>query len=129
MVVQSITVNELIKLIEKIKFVHAYICNDIEDSYNIPKVCRSWINHANDCYPFNCRSYSWCFITLKSCECTEYVSIGASNHGQNEDLLSQSLLGLVLGSSNVYQPVTIRLKNTHRFSSYVSISFCCLLMI
>ncbi|XP_023734899.1 tRNA:m(4)X modification enzyme TRM13 isoform X2 [Lactuca sativa] len=50
MAVQCITVPELIKLIEKIKSVHASICKDIQDSYNIPEVCRNWINRANDCF-------------------------------------------------------------------------------
>ncbi|CAH1434210.1 unnamed protein product [Lactuca virosa] len=28
--------------------VHASICKDIQDSYNMPEVCRNWINRAND---------------------------------------------------------------------------------
>lgn len=48
MAVHSLTAPELIKLIEKIKSVHASIGKDIQDSYNVPEACRIWINRAID---------------------------------------------------------------------------------
>lgn len=48
MAVHSITAPELFKLIEKIKSVHSSICNDIQDSYNVPEACRIWINRSID---------------------------------------------------------------------------------
>lgn len=46
--VHSMTASQFIKLIAKIKSVHASICNHIQDSFNLPEACRIWINRAVD---------------------------------------------------------------------------------
>lgn len=48
MAVRSISAPDLIKLFEKIKSIHAFVCKDIQDSYNVPEACRVWINRAID---------------------------------------------------------------------------------
>lgn len=48
MAVHSMTVPQFMKLIAKIKSVHASICNHIQDSFNLPEACRIWINRAID---------------------------------------------------------------------------------
>ncbi|KAL4572192.1 hypothetical protein LXL04_018961 [Taraxacum kok-saghyz] len=48
MAVHSIAAPELIKLFRKIKSVHALICKNIQDSYNVPEACRMWIDRSVD---------------------------------------------------------------------------------
>ncbi|KAI3741724.1 hypothetical protein L1987_59398 [Smallanthus sonchifolius] len=48
MAVHSMTARQFIKLIEKIKSVHASICKDILDSYIAPDACRIWISREID---------------------------------------------------------------------------------
>lgn len=48
MAVQSMTAPQFIKLIGKIKSVHASICKDILESYIVPEACSIWINRAID---------------------------------------------------------------------------------
>ncbi|XP_024966191.1 tRNA:m(4)X modification enzyme TRM13 isoform X1 [Cynara cardunculus var. scolymus] len=50
MAVHSMTAPQFIKLIAKIKSVHASICNHIHDSFNLPEACKIWINRSIDCF-------------------------------------------------------------------------------
>lgn len=46
--VRAMTLFEFSQLINKIKSVHASICNDIRDSFKIPQACDIWTNRQVD---------------------------------------------------------------------------------
>ncbi|XP_071718668.1 tRNA:m(4)X modification enzyme TRM13 [Rutidosis leptorrhynchoides] len=46
MAVHSMSTNQFIELIEKIKSVHGLMCKDIRESYVVPETCRVWMDQA-----------------------------------------------------------------------------------
>ncbi|XP_047254319.1 tRNA:m(4)X modification enzyme TRM13 homolog isoform X2 [Capsicum annuum] len=103
--VRAMTLFEFSQLINKIKSVHASICNDIRDSFKIPQACDIWTN----------RQVDRCSIIVLFCMCYVHIMFPLVNsHLIFQSRFVFSCRGLPFQQKHVMQQASI-LGNLEEF--------------